>query len=233
MGVNCARCSEDLSHTLQGVLILYSLEASSAPDKFSKPRRQPQPRQEWMQGLWGTSGPVWVRKVLAASKPLLWLPALCWRPPQNLASFGTFLWGTPMNCDRLCQEQRKWLLLLLLSDLDLGKDILGLCGTVCEPAGQLEVALRLQLRPENLLVGVMHYLHWYIGDCQIVVSKTFVLPANLKGSSGAEYFDTKWIHVEKAGSLWSAYDRSPDTKVWKEEMFSNADLLPISLLTWL
>ena len=46
MGVNCARCSEDLSHTLQGVLILYSLEASSAPDKFSKPRRQPQPGQE-------------------------------------------------------------------------------------------------------------------------------------------------------------------------------------------
>ena len=104
MGVNCARCSEDLSHTLQGVLILYSLEASSAPDKFSKPRRQPQPRQEWMQGLWGTSGPVWVRKVLAASKPLLWLPTLCWRSQQNLASFGTFLWGTPMNFDRLCQE---------------------------------------------------------------------------------------------------------------------------------
>ena len=232
MGVNCARCSEDLSHTLQGVLILYSLEASSAPDKFSKPRRQPQPRQEWMQGLWGTSGPVWVRKVLAASKPLLWLPTLCWRLPQNLASFGTFLWGTPMNCDRLCQEQRKWLW-MLLSDLDLGKDILGLCGTVCEPAGQLEVALRLQLRPESLLVGVMHYLHWYFGDHLIAVSKTFVLPANLKGSSGAEYFDTKWIHVEKAGSLWSAYDRSPDTKVWKEEMFSNADLLPISLLTWL
>ena len=51
------------------------------------------------------------------------------------------------------------LLLLLLSDLDLGKDILGLCGAVCEPAGQLEVALRLQLRPESLLVGVMHYLH--------------------------------------------------------------------------
>ena len=45
---------------------------------------------------------------------------------------------------------------MLLSDLDLGKDILGLCGAVCEPAGQLEVALRLQLRPESLLIGVMH-----------------------------------------------------------------------------
>ena len=50
-------------------------------------------------------------------------------------------------------------MLLLLSDLDLREDILGLCGAVCEPAGQLEVALRLQLRPENLLVGVMHYLN--------------------------------------------------------------------------
>ena len=78
---------------------------------------------------------------------------------------------------------------------------------------------------------MMHYLNLYFRDHQIVVSKIFVLPANLKGSSGAEYFDTKRIHVEKAGSLWSAYDRSPDTKVWKEEMFSNADLLPISLLT--
>ena len=45
---------------------------------------------------------------------------------------------------------------MLLSDLDLGKDILGLCGAVREPAGQLEVALRLQLRPESLLIGVMH-----------------------------------------------------------------------------
>ena len=63
------------------------------------------------------------------------------------------------------------------------------------------------------------------------LSTNFVLPANLKGSSRAEYFDTERIHVEEAGSLWSTYDRSPDTKVWKEEMFSNADLLPISILT--
>ena len=59
----------------------------------------------------------------------------------------------------------------------------------------------------------------YIGNGiseYIVVSLEFILgswvPANLKGCSRAEDFDTKWVHIKKAGALWSVYDGSPEQK---------------------
>ena len=59
----------------------------------------------------------------------------------------------------------------------------------------------------------------YIGNGiseYIVVSLEFILgswvPANLKGCSRAEDFDTKWVHIKKTGALWSVYDGSPEQK---------------------
>ena len=38
------------------------------------------------------------------------------------------------------------------------------------------------------------------------------MPADLKGCSWAKDFDTKGVDVEKAGTLWSVYDRGPEKK---------------------
>ena len=54
------------------------------------------------------------------------------------------------------------------------------------------------------------YRKWYIRVyCGILGSW---VPANLKGCSRAEDFDTKWVHIKKTGALWSVYDGSPEQK---------------------
>ena len=40
-----------------------------------------------------------------------------------------------------------------------------------------------------------------------------LMPADLKGCSWAKDFDTKGVDIQKAGTLWSVYDRGPEKKI--------------------